>query len=132
MRKQSRTITAQALLSISAFALMIGFAARALQPQFEPTAEASIGETQSVGQTSASDKPGRTDRVGSSASDVFTGVIVKRGADLVLRDSSGTLYRLDVPSKAEGFEGKSVKVTGTLMAAVGTIRLDNIEAVKRS
>ncbi len=59
---------------------------------------------------------------------VVTGTIVKSGSDFVLKDPSGTVYRLDAPEKAEPFEGKSVKVTGQLDAANATlIHVDAIE-----
>src|ERR1700729_3213083 len=41
---------------------------------------------------------------------VVTGTILKDGSDFVLKDTSGTVYRLDAPEKAEPFEGKPVKV----------------------
>lgn len=48
---------------------------------------------------------------------VVTGTIVKSDLGFILRDSSGTEYRLDAQKKAESFEGKSVKVTGKLDAS---------------
>jgi len=60
---------------------------------------------------------------------VVTGMIVKSGSDFVLKDASGTVYRLDAPEKAEPFEGKSVKVTGKLDANASLIHVDAIEAV---
>jgi DNA/RNA endonuclease YhcR with UshA esterase domain len=61
---------------------------------------------------------------------VVTGTIVKSGSDFVLKDTSGTVYKLDAPEKAEPFEGKSVKVTGQLDSANATlIHVDAIEAM---
>jgi hypothetical protein len=50
----------------------------------------------------------------SSKSSTFTGTIVKDGEQYVLRDSSGGVYKLDGSSRAQSFEGKTVKVTGCL------------------
>ena len=60
---------------------------------------------------------------------VVTGTIVKNGSDFVLKDSSGTVYRLDTPEKAEPFDGKSVKVTGKLEASSNLLHVESIEAM---
>lgn len=58
----------------------------------------------------------------------FTGTVVKKGDALVLKvDSSKKTYSLDDQQKVEPFEGKSVKVTGTLDAATNTITIQTIE-----
>ena len=56
MQKQTQAITAQAVLAASAFALMIGFAAKAVQPQLEPAASAASIQQQDA--HSASGLPG--------------------------------------------------------------------------
>jgi uncharacterized protein DUF5818 len=66
----------------------------------------------------------------SQQSDVrtFTGKVMKSGEQLVLKDSaSKSTYKLDDQDRAKSFEGKNVKVTGTLDAATSTIRIANIE-----
>ena len=58
----------------------------------------------------------------------FTGKVMKSGENLVLKDSaSKSTYKLDDQDRAKSFEGKNVKVTGTLDAATSTIRVANIE-----
>jgi|SRR5271167_208957 len=58
----------------------------------------------------------------------FTGKITKSGGKLVLKDgASKSTYMLDDQDKAKQFEGKEVKVTGTLDPATNTIRITNIE-----
>ena len=57
----------------------------------------------------------------------FSGTIVKAGDAYVLRDSSGATYRLDDSAKAAQFEGKQVKVTGTLDSETKTIHVQSIE-----
>jgi hypothetical protein len=52
----------------------------------------------------------------SSKTATFTGTVVKDGEQYVLRDSSGSVYKLDDTSRAQAFEGKTVKVTGRLDA----------------
>ena len=50
----------------------------------------------------------------ASKTTTFTGTVVKDGEQYVLRDSSGGVYKLDDSSRAQTFEGKTVKVTGRL------------------
>jgi uncharacterized protein YdeI (BOF family) len=59
----------------------------------------------------------------------FTGTIVKDGENYVLRDSSGGIYKLDDSSRAQAFEGKTVKVTGKLDADSKLIHVDSIQAL---
>ena len=65
----------------------------------------------------------------SSKSTSFTGTIVKDGEQYVLRDSSGGILKLDDSSRAQNFEGKTVKVTGRLDADAKLIHVDAIEAL---
>jgi hypothetical protein len=65
----------------------------------------------------------------SSKTSTFTGTIVKDGEQYVLRDSSGSVYKLDDSSRAQAFEGKSVKVTGRLDANSKMIHVDSIQAL---
>jgi len=58
---------------------------------------------------------------------VLTGTIVKSGSDFVFKESSGTIYKLDAPDKAQPFEGKSVKVTGKLETSSNLIHVEAIE-----
>lgn len=59
----------------------------------------------------------------------FTGTIVKDGENYVLRDSSGGIYKLDDSSRAQAFEGKTVKVTGRLDTDSKMIHVDSIQAL---
>jgi uncharacterized protein YdeI (BOF family) len=65
----------------------------------------------------------------SSKSATFTGTVVKDGEQYVLRDSSGSIYKLDDSSRAQAFEGKTVKVTGRLDANSKMIHVDSIQAL---
>jgi uncharacterized protein YdeI (BOF family) len=71
--------------------------------------------------------PQAQDQQQPAQSQTFTGTITKAGDSYVLRDSSGTVYKLDDSSKAQSFEGKQVKVTGKLDTDSKTIHVDSIE-----
>ena len=62
--------------------------------------------------------------------ETFTGKILKDGENFVLSDSvTKTKYTLDNPKKASPYEGKAVKVTGTLDTSGHLIHVETIEAV---
>ena len=60
----------------------------------------------------------------------FTGTVMKEGEVFVLSDNADkTNYQLDDAKKASKFEGKTVKVTGTLDAQNLTIHVQTITEV---
>jgi hypothetical protein len=60
----------------------------------------------------------------------FTGTIVRNGDNFVLSDAgTKTSYVLDDARKASQFEGKKVKVRGTVDVASNTIHVETIEEV---
>lgn len=60
---------------------------------------------------------------------VFVGTITKVGNQLVFSDDvNKNYYQLDDQETASKFEGKQVKVTGTLDATNNVIRVQSIEA----
>jgi len=65
----------------------------------------------------------------ASKTTTFTGTIVKDGEQYILRDSSGSVYKLDDASRAQSFEGKTVKVTGRLDRDSKIIHVDSIQAL---
>ena len=65
----------------------------------------------------------------NSRTATFTGTVVKDGEQYVLRDSSGSVYKLDDSSRAQAFEGKTVKVTGRLDADSKVIHVDSIQGL---
>ena len=65
----------------------------------------------------------------SAKSTTFTGTVVKEGEQYVLRDPSGVVYKMDDSSRAQSFEGKTVKVTGRLDADTKLIHVDTIAAL---
>jgi hypothetical protein len=63
------------------------------------------------------------------ALETFTGTLKKTGDKFVLSDdSTKSSYQLDDQESASKFDGKKVKVTGTLDAANNLIRVQSIEA----
>jgi len=59
---------------------------------------------------------------------IFTGKIMKSGNQLVLKNNATTsIYKFDDQDRAKVFEGKNVKVKGTLDEATGTIHIASIE-----
>lgn len=62
--------------------------------------------------------------------ETFMGTISKSGENFVLSDSATkTRYTLDDPRKARPFEGKTVKVTGTLEVASNLIHVQTIQDI---
>ncbi len=59
----------------------------------------------------------------------FTGTIVKDGGKFVLKVSDGGAYLLDDQSKAKEFEGKQVKIGGSLDANGNVVRVLSVELV---
>ena len=58
---------------------------------------------------------------------VLHGAILRDGAQLILRDSSGAIFHLDDFQQADDFVGKTVTVTGRLEAASRVIHIERIE-----
>jgi Protein of unknown function (DUF5818) len=58
----------------------------------------------------------------------FSGKIVKSGEKLVLKNNANeSTYQLDDQDRAKSFEGRSVRVTGTMDTVTNTIRIARIE-----
>jgi Protein of unknown function (DUF5818) len=73
--------------------------------------------------------PGQDQAQAQAQSTTFTGTISKDGEQYLLKDASGGVYKLDDATRAQPFEGKSVKVTGKLDTDAKLIHVENIEAV---
>lgn len=61
------------------------------------------------------------------SSQAFAGTIVKSGSKYVLKVSDSVSYQIDDQEKAKVFEGKQVKVSGTLDAASNILHATSIE-----
>ncbi len=61
---------------------------------------------------------------------IFSGTIIKNGDGYVLSDSANKLsFALDDTEKASHYEGKKVKVTGTVDIASNTIHVETIQEI---
>jgi hypothetical protein len=66
----------------------------------------------------------------SAAESTFTGSIAKSGGKLILHAAEGD-FKLDDQGQAQSFEGKDVKVTGTLDSSGRMIKVKTIEPVSK-
>jgi uncharacterized protein YdeI (BOF family) len=85
-------------------------------PQSQYPAQQS-GQQQQPGQAttpSAQPAPDSQAQSPSAGTQVFTGTIVKSGDKYVFQDSSGATYDIDAQDQVKQFEGKKVRVHGTL------------------
>jgi Protein of unknown function (DUF5818) len=82
-------------------------------PQPDPPAQ-----TQPQTSTASQDQP---------SSQAFTGTIVKDGTRYVLKVSDNTSYQIDDQDKAKLFEGKQVRIAGSLDAKSNTLHVTSIE-----
>jgi hypothetical protein len=76
--------------------------------------------------------PGAAQSAPTSAqsSKEFTGTIVKEKGAMMLKDSSsGVSYKVDDDAKVKDYEGKQVKVTGTLDSSSNMIHVDSIQGI---
>ena len=63
------------------------------------------------------------------AAPTFMGTIIKNGTRYVLKVSSNSWYQLDDQDRAKQYEGKQVKITGTLDAGGKSLHITSIELV---
>ena len=123
-----KSIRIQALLGLSSCALMFaGSQALAATSRSSATPMPVIQEPQNPPSQTQPDQA--TPNQDQSKTTTFTGTIVKDGEQYVLRDSSGGVYKLDDSSRAQAFEGKTVKVTGRLDPDSKMIHVDSIQAM---
>jgi len=60
----------------------------------------------------------------------FTGTIVKEKGTMMLKDAASNVsYKVDDDSKVKEYEGKQVKVTGTLDSSTNVIHVDSIQVI---
>jgi len=90
-----------------------------------------IGSAQtSTQQPAPKDQTSTQQKAPKEKAKVFTGTIMKKGDNFVLNDAANkTTYMLDDAEKASQFEGKKVRVTGTVDVASNTIHVETIKAV---
>ncbi len=106
------------ILCLATLAFLVGGASLGAQPtaDLNPDAQEQQPELQQRAQDQEKMK-------------TFTGTISRSGNQLVLEDTKTKIaYQLDDQEKVKQYEGKKVKVTGTLDVASNTIRVRSIEA----
>ena len=82
------------------------------------------------GIASATSPPAPLRQQSKQATKIFSGTIVKNGDRFVLSDAANKLsYLLDDAEKASQYEGKKVKVTGTVDVASNTIHVESIQEI---
>lgn len=122
-----RLIRTQVLLGISACALFaVSAPAQGIAHSWSAIPMPVIQEPQNP----PPQAPDQTMPKQESKIATFTGTVVKDGEQYVLRDSSGSIYKLDDSSRAQAFEDKTVKVTGRLDPDSKVIHIDSIERLR--
>jgi Protein of unknown function (DUF5818) len=97
------------------------------QPIPQPLPPPDRDAAQSANQSPATQAP--ADQQRAPAAQTFTGTIVKDGKVYVLKMAGTTVYQLDDQDRAKQFEGKQVKIAGTLDAKGGSLHVTSIELV---
>jgi uncharacterized protein YdeI (BOF family) len=78
----------------------------------------------------AATPPASAQQKPETQSKIFSGTIVKNGDTYVLSDAGTKIsYVLDDAKKASPYEGKKVKVTGTVDVANNTIHVETIQEI---
>jgi len=72
-------------------------------------------------------QPVNEDAQQQSSAQTVTGTIVKEDGRYVLKASDNKTYQIDDQEKAKRFEGKQVKIVGSLDMSTGTISIQSIE-----
>jgi len=86
-------------------------------------------KAQDPGQQPSTQQPAQPGAQDQKQAQTFTGKIAKSNDGYVLTDEANKVsYKLDDQDKAKQFEGKDVKVTGTLDASSNTIHVSDIQA----
>ena len=104
-------------------ALVFGFALTWGSPMLRTISVPVLAQ----GQEQSQQQQPQPDRAKSAT---FTGTVVRNGEQFVLRNASGTIYRLDNAARVQPFEGKAVKVTGRLDEEAKLIHIDSIQGAQ--
>jgi hypothetical protein len=82
------------------------------------------------GIASGASPPGSMHQESSQKEKIFSGTIIKAGDGYILSDAADKLsFVLDDAEKARPYEGKKVKVTGTVDVASNTIHVESIQEI---
>jgi Protein of unknown function (DUF5818) len=92
-------------------------------PETQPAQNPTPSQPSQPAQTSPATEPQRQ----ASTAQTFTGTINKQGDNFLLQISETISYKLDNHQEVQQYEGKRVRVTGTLDASVNLIHVDKVE-----
>jgi hypothetical protein len=105
----------------------IAAAAMLLVPVLTPAVRANAGDAPKAWEQGQPGQPEQRPQ-DQGKTQTFSGTITKSGEDFTLTDKErGINYRLDDAQKAGQFEGKTVKVTGTVDAEGQIIHVETIQ-----
>jgi hypothetical protein len=101
-------------------------------PQPVPPPESRSGQSQDSQPSQAQDQSPtpnqqQPDPGTAQAAQSLTGIVMKAAGKFVLQTADSTAYILDDQDKAKSYEGKRVKVTGTLDRPTGILHVSSIE-----
>ncbi len=92
------------------------------QPAQNPTSPQSAQPAQPENATAAAGSQAQ-----SPTAQTFTGIINKEADSFTLKVSETASYKLDNQQEVQQYEGKRVRVTGTLESSINLIHVDKIE-----
>ena len=84
------------------------------QSQQTPSAQAPDQTPDTTAPSSGSKSAAPSDSTAASDSQTFSGTVVKQGDKYVLKDDAGKVYDIDHQTEVAKFDGKKVRVQGTL------------------
>ena len=94
------------------------------QPEQQQPGDPTSSQSQQSANPPAATSPTDSQQTGTQS---FTGTISKDNGKYVLKTSQNTVYQIDDQDKAKGYEGKPVKITGTLDTNSNTVHVTSIE-----
>jgi hypothetical protein len=94
-------------------------------PTPDPTPETQPAQNPTPAQPSQQKSAGSQGQ--ASAAQTFTGVINKQADGFLLKISETISYKLDNQTEVQQYEGKRVRITGTLDTSVNLIHVEKVE-----
>ena len=96
------------------------------QPTPEPAPETKPSQPP-TGQPIANQSSTSSSASQASTADTYTGTVSKESDGFTLKVSEATTYKLDNQQQVQQYEGRRVRVTGTLDPSINLIHVDKIE-----
>jgi hypothetical protein len=100
-------------------------------PTPDPSPETQPAQNPAPSHPAQPAQPDNAPAAGSQAqsptAQTFTGIINKEADSFTLKVSETTSYKLDNQEEVQQYEGKRVRVTGTLESSINLIHVDKIE-----